>query len=202
MNYDEQHERVKQDLGDSLNQQQKFQERLEKIVAMREAGNTLQEIGDAVGVTRQRVEQLLKPTGIVAPFRAKREARQKAVAEWAKNNPTMSCEGGGKLLGVAAETVRHDLKALGIKRDGFAIHSAAMVRAKLNGRVELTEELLRREYLDNDLSTPQIARKYGYQQGGVMRRLQAYGIRKDRATICRKISERRSGTKLIEGRFI
>lgn len=177
-------------------------ERLEKIIAMREAGKTLQEIGDAVGVTRQRVEQLLKPTGIAAPFRARREARRQAVAEWAENHPLMSCESGGQLLGVAAETVRHDLQALGIKRDKFAVHSAAMVRAKLDGRVELTEELLRREYLENDLSTPQIAKKYGYQQGGVMRRLQLYGIRKDRATICRKISERRSGTKLIEGRFI
>lgn len=207
MNYDEQHKRVERELAEKKaleqSQQQKFQERLENIIAMREAGKTLQEIGDAVGVTRQRVEQLLKPTGIEAPFRARREERRKAVAEWAENNPTMSCEGGGKLLGISTETVRHDLKTLDIKRDTFAIHSAAMVRAKLDGRVELTEELLRREYLENNLSTPEIARKYGYAgMSTVLRRLKLYNIRKDKAVVYRQISTKRSGTKLINGRFV
>lgn len=202
MNYDQQHERVTQDLSDSVNQQQKFQERLEKIVAMREAGKTLQEISDEVGVTRQRVEQLLRPLSIEVPLKARRQKRRQAVAEWAENNPSMSCQEGSKMLGCSAFTIRRDLKALGIKRDAFAIQSAAMTRVRLNGRVELTKELLTREYLTNNLSTPEISRKYRYRQSSVMRRLQSYGIRKDRAVVNAQIRDRRKGKHLIDGRFV
>lgn len=199
MDYDQEHERVEKELVGKL---QSPQERLEKIVAMRKAGKTLQEISNEVGVTRQRVEQLLKPTGIEVPLNARRQERRQAVAEWAENNPSMSCEAGGKLLGIATDTIRNDLKSLGIKRDAFAIHSAAMTRVRLNGRVELTKELLMREYLTNNLSTPEISRKYGYRQSSVMRRLGSYGIRKDRAVVSAQIRDKRLGKHLIDGRFV
>ena len=202
MNYDQEHERVEAELSQQLTASQLREQRLQKIIAMRKDGKTLREISDEVGVTRQRVEQLLKPTGIEVPSKARRQKRRQAVAEWVKANPLMSCQEGSKVLGCSAHTISKDLKALGIERDVFVIRSASIVQAKLDGRAELTEELLRKEYIHNNLSTNEIARKYGYRQSGVMRRLGVYNIHKDKSVVCRQISEKRLGTKLIDGRFV
>lgn len=202
MNYDQEHECVEAELSQQLTASQLREQRLQKIITMRKDGKTLREISDEVGVTRQRVEQLLRPSGIEVPYKARQKERRQAVAEWVKANPLMSCQEGSRVLGCSAHTISTDLKALGVERDVSIIRSVSIVQAKLDGRAELTEELLRKEYIHNNLSTNEIARKYGYRQSGVMRRLGVYNIHKDKSVVCRQISEKRSGTKLIDGRFV
>jgi hypothetical protein len=179
-------------------------ERLEKIIALFNKGATLQAIGDAVGVTKERARQLLAEEGIVATtrIRSTQDARRERVVAIARANPTLSTYKIAKQVGCGAHTVTADLKACGIKRDLFAIYSASAVQSKLRGRVELTRELLEREYITNNLSTTDIAKKYGYRQGGVMRRLTLYNIHKDKSLVYAQISKKRSGQKLVDGRYI
>lgn len=41
--------------------------RIDQIVSMRLEGRTLQDIGNAFGVSRERIRQILKPTGVTPP---------------------------------------------------------------------------------------------------------------------------------------
>ena len=53
----------------------KNQPRLANMIALREQGLTLQEIGDRYGLTRERVSQLLADTDCPAKFATKKQRR-------------------------------------------------------------------------------------------------------------------------------
>ncbi|KKN82033.1 hypothetical protein LCGC14_0313000 [marine sediment metagenome] len=87
---------------------------IEDIVTLRAGGiRSLQEVGEILGVTRQRVHQLLKRHGITEPYH-KHQFPLLQNAEWLHANKHRTAREIARLLGCSVTTVLDHTRAIGI----------------------------------------------------------------------------------------
>ena len=149
------------------------------MIELYQSGLSMKEVGSHFGVTAQRVEQILKKAGVKSRkyTKSKRllEARKRKrkilpkelLLKYYKEEKLPVAEILRRLKASRASLYKslefHNLE----KRETIGVHQSA-----------LTESILRRLYLEEDLTAAEIAQKLGYATITVKKRLSKLGVRK------------------------
>lgn len=137
----------------------------EQVLAWRKAGATIAEIAARLGCTHQAVSARLLTWG------ARRKPKPRPSARKLRRlyvEQGLSCSEIAKLLGRYTSTVTGWLKRAGIQ----ARPRRKPIAESLRGR----DEEIRRLYVDEWLSTQEIAERFGVARSTVARRLRALGV--------------------------
>ena len=153
--------------------------RNQRMIELYQSGLSMREVGLEFGMSGQRVEQILKKAGIETrrytrsnrlfeARKSKRKVISKELLLELYKDEELSVFEIIKKLGVSYVSFYKSLKYHNIpKRKTQGIHYSA-----------LTEEILRRLYLEEGLTAREIAQKLGFAAITVKKRLSKFGIRR------------------------
>jgi predicted DNA-binding protein YlxM (UPF0122 family) len=170
--------------GDSKKSSQRSDSEIQRLIQLYESGLTMKEVGAEFGITAQRVEQILKKAGV----KKRKYTRSNRLLEARKKKRKILPE--ELLLKLYKDEklpIPEILRRLDTSRSLLYKSLASFnIPKRVTGVIqssELTEKLLRRLYLEEDLTAAEIARRLGYASITIKKRLSKFGIRKqDRQT--------------------
>ena len=152
---------------------------IKQLVDLYESGQTMEQVSEEFGISRQRAEQILKKAGVKTRkftvsdkyLRSRRRKRKILPKElllkhYKKENLPISQI--LKTLNVSSTTFYKSLE----------FHNIPKLKTEGFETTKLTEDLLRRMYLEENLTSTEIARRLGYAPITIKRRLSKLGIRK------------------------
>src|SRR5687768_11933770 len=170
--------------GDSKKSSQRSDNEIQRLIQLYESGLTMKEVGAEFGITAQRVEQILKKAGVkkrkytksdrlLEARKRKRKILSKELLLKYYKDEKFTVGEILRRLKASRTSLYKSLKYHNIpKRETIGIHNSP-----------LTEDILRRLYLGEDLTATEIARKLGYATVTIKKGLSKFGIRKrDRQT--------------------
>ena len=148
-------------------------------------GSTLEEAGIKFGVSREYVRQIFTKAG----YKIRGQTISQKVIESRKNRPRklISKELLEKLYVDEKRSIKYIIKNLKVdftrvirSLDAYGIvrRTAAEINLMQTKNPELTPQLLKKLYIEDDLSAPAIARQFGYPPATVQTRLSRLKIRK------------------------
>lgn len=150
-----------------------------RLVKLYEIGLSLREVGLEFGITAQRVEQIIKKAGIkkrkfTKTFKLRRARREKR--KILPKDLLVKFYKDEKL------SISEILRQLNVSRNRFykslEHHNIPKRETERIQDSKLSEETLRRLYLDKNLTAAEIARQSGCATVTVKKRLSKFGIRK------------------------
>jgi len=161
----------------------------EPLIALYESGKTLQEVGDANNLSRERVRQIFKSIGYETRRFTSTERRKKRLAEAGKaRRIDLPKEELERLYWKEKLTIKEIAKHLGVNdgtvyqnfiRHGIPTRSryeiAALIPAKHPG---LTREKLYRLYIEENKSQREIGELFGCAPITIAKQAAEYGFRK------------------------
>jgi predicted DNA-binding protein YlxM (UPF0122 family) len=155
-----------------------------RITELYESGLSMKEVGLEFGVSAQRVEQILKKAGVET---RKYTRSNRLLQARRKKRKVLSKELLLKFYKEERLPVFEIIEKLGISHpllyENLEFHNIPKRKTEEIGHSKLTEGLLRRLYLEEDLTAKEIAQKLGFAPITIKKRLCKFGIRKrDRQT--------------------
>ena len=166
------------------------QKRNELIVRLYDAGLTGTEIGRQMGLTRERVRQILKRYG--RDFKLKVQARTQKIVEIYQSDPTITAIEAVKAVGLSPYNARRMTRGvMGLPYDhSLFTHSRYNQKHGID-RVHLSREFLEHEYIVLNKSTNDLAKEYGFRQSTISNKLSHFGIKKDKALVSQMIRDKK-----------
>lgn len=146
-----------------------------------ESGKTLREVGEANGITRQRVLQLFKAYSLGTRKQTMSELRRQHFERVRRLNEEKRVLIPRDVLDRLA---RKQIPLKQVLTDFNCTYGCILRSRKHHGLTgqdrkknpELTNELLRRLFLDDGLPSSEIARRYGYRPASIAIKLHRLGI--------------------------
>lgn len=170
--------------GEYLTSSQRKDIKIRRLIELYESGLSMREVGLEFGITRQRVEQILKKAGIrtrkfttsdkfLEGRKRKRKILPKKLLLKVYKDEKLHIEEILQRLNTNSNSLYQSLEFHNIpKRKTEGIQFS-----------KLTEDVLRRLYLEEDLTATEVAGQLGYASVTIKKRLSELGIRKcDRQT--------------------
>jgi predicted DNA-binding protein YlxM (UPF0122 family) len=166
----------KEDLRESS---QQSETKIQRIIELYQSGLSMREVGLEFGVTRQRVQQILKDAGVETRnytksnrfFEVRKEKRKVVPKELLikyYQDQSLSVREVIEKLGTNSVLLYKSLK----------FHNIPKRIEESSKNSPLTREVLRRLYLEEGLTSSEIASRLGYSRFTIRNKLSQYGIRK------------------------
>ncbi len=163
----------------SRNYHRRSAEEIKQIIDLYESGLSLEQVGDEFRISKQRVEQIFKKAGIETRRFTKSEkyiAGQKNRRKILPKNLLL------KYYPDRSLSIGDVLEKLNASRNSlYKSLEFHQIPKRIDEKLEyspLTRQLLRRLYIEEDLTSTEIARRLDYAAVTVRNRLSALGIRK------------------------
>jgi predicted DNA-binding protein YlxM (UPF0122 family) len=170
--------------GESFNSSQQNDTKIRRLIELYESGLSMREVGARFSITRQRVEQILKKAGIrtrkftisdkfLEGRKRKRKILPKELLLKFYRDEKLPIAEIRRRLNTNSNSLYKSLKFHNIPKRG----------AEGNQSSKWSKDVLRRLYLEEDLTAVEIARKLGFAPNTIKKRLSEFGIKKrDRQT--------------------
>lgn len=166
------------------------QKRNELIVRLYDAGFTGAEIGRQMGLTRERVRQILKRYG--RDFKLKVQARTQKIVEIYQSDPAITATEVAKAVGLApCNRGRITRRVVGLPYNHSLLTHSRYNQKHGIDRVHLSKEFLEHEYIVLNKSTNDLAKEYGFRQSSITNKLSHFGIKKDKALVNQMIRDKK-----------
>lgn len=164
---------------ESLKSSQQRNTKIQRVIELYQSGLSMKEVSLQIGVTPQRVEQILKKAGV----QTRKYTTSKRLLEARKRKRRiLPKELLLKFYNEECLPISEIIEKLDVSLPSFykSLEYHKITKRKTEGihYSSLTEELLRRLYLEEDLTAQEIAKKLGFAGITIKKRLSKFGIKK------------------------